>query len=115
MIARMIAKAVLAAIAVAMAFFGIGFLGMALATALAKAIGAAAGYGLAGLVLLLPPLIWAVVTFSSRPKKQPLAGNNELIRIVLASLAKETPWIAVIGASLASVVNMFLNRNKSTK
>jgi hypothetical protein len=34
---------------------------------------------------------------------------------IIAALAKETPWIAVVGAGLAGVANLFLNRNKSGK
>ena len=56
MFARLTAKAVLAAIAIAMAFFGIGLLGIALAHALAAALGVAGGYAVAGAVLLVPPL-----------------------------------------------------------
>ena len=34
---------------------------------------------------------------------------------LLAAVAKETPWIAIIGAGLAGAANMFLNRNKAGK
>jgi NhaP-type Na+/H+ or K+/H+ antiporter len=115
MFARLTAKAVLAAIAIAMAFFGIGLLGMALASALVKALGVVGGYALSGVVLLVPPLIWAIVTHLSQPKRQTLGANSELTRVLFAAIAKETPWIAVIGAGLASVANLFLNRNKSSK
>jgi hypothetical protein len=115
MFARLTAKAVLAAAAIAMAFFGIGFLGMALASLLVKAVGPVGGYALSGVVLLVPPLVWAVVTHLSRPKKKPTPANNELTRVLLAAVAKETPWIAIIGAALAGAANMFLNRNKSPK
>ena len=115
MFARLTAKAVLAAIAIAMAFFGIGLLGMALASWLVRAIGPVGGYALSGAVLLVPPLLWAVVTHLSRPRKQPAPGNNELTRVLLAAVAKETPWIAIVGAGLVSAANLFLNRNKSPK
>ncbi len=115
MFARLTAKAVLAAAALAMAFFGIGLMGMALASWLVKAIGPVGGYALSGLVLLVPPLVWAIVTHLSRPKKQPAPANNELTRVLLAAVAKETPWIAIIGAGLAGAANMFLNRNKPQK
>ena len=46
MFARITAKVVLATIAVAMAFFGIGLLGLALLTALVKALGPIGGYAL---------------------------------------------------------------------
>ncbi len=116
MFARLTAKAILAAAAMAMAFFGIGLLGMALAAALVKALGTVGGYAVAGAVFLVPPLIWAVVTHLSRPRKPAVApANNELTRILLAAVAKETPWVAIIGAGLAGAANMFLNRNKSPK
>ena len=115
MFARLTAKAVLAAIAIAMAFFGIGLLGMALASWLVRAIGPVGGYALSGAVLLVPPLLWAVVTHLSRPRKPPASANNELTRVLLAAVAKETPWIAIVGAGLASAANLFLNRNKSPK
>src|ERR1700761_4054082 len=112
MFARLTAKAVLAAATIAMAFFGIGLLGMALAAWLVKVLGPVGGYALAGVVLLLPPLLWAVVTHLARPKKPPTTANNELTRVLLAAVAKETPWLAIIGAGLASAANLFLNRNK---
>ena len=115
MFARLTAKAVLAAIAIAMAFFGIGLLGMALATALVTALGAVGGYAVAGAVFLVPPLAWAIVMHFTRRQKQSAPADNELTRVLLAAVAKEMPWIAIIGAGLAGATNMFLNRNKSPK
>jgi hypothetical protein len=116
MFARLIAMAILAASAIAMAFFGVCLLGMALAKALAAILGPVGGYAVAGAVLLVPPLIWAMVLRLSRPLRKPTAQpNNELFRVLLAAVAKETPWIAIVGAGLASIANMFLNRNKSSK
>ncbi len=115
MFARLTAKAIWAAVGIAMAFFGIGLLGMALATALVAVLGPAGAYAAAGGVLLLPPLLWAIVIGLSRPRKQPPPATNELTRVLLAAVAKETPWIAIIGAGLAGAANMFLNRNKSPK
>jgi len=115
MFARVTAKAILAAAAIAMAFFGMGLLGMALATALVAAVGTVGGYALAGVVFLVPPLIWAIFIHLSRSRRPPPPVNNELTRVLLAAVAKETPWIAIIGAGLVGVANMFLNRNKSSK
>jgi hypothetical protein len=115
MFARLTAKAILAAAAIAMAFFGIGLLGMALASALVAALGTVGGYAVAGVAFVLPPLIWAVVIHLSRPQKQPPPVNNELTRVLLAAVAKEAPWLAIIGAGLAGAANMFLNRNKAPK
>jgi hypothetical protein len=115
MFARLTAKAILAAAAIAMAFFGTGLFGMALATALAATLGPVGAYAVAGAILLVPPLIWAVTLRLSRPPKKPAPVNNELMRVLLAAVAKETPWIAIVGAGLAAAANMFLNRNKSPK
>jgi hypothetical protein len=115
MFARLIAKAILAAAGIAMAFFGVGLLAMALASALAKTLGVTEAYALAGAVLLVPPLIWVTFRRSSRPKKPAAAADNELTRVLLAAVAKETPWVAIIGAGLVGAANMFLNRNKSPK
>jgi hypothetical protein len=115
MFARLTAKAILAAAAIAMAFFGIGLIGMAIAAALVSALGPVGGYAVAGIVFLVPPLVWAIVIHMSRPKQAPPPANNELTRALLAAVAKETPWLAIIGAGLAGAANMFLNRNKSGK
>ena len=115
MFARLTAKAIFAVIAIAMAFFGIGLLGMALAAALVAVLGKVGAYAAAGAVLLVPPLIWAVTASLSRPRKKPAPTHNELTRVLLAAVAKETPWIAIVGAGLAAAANMFLNRNKSPK
>ena len=115
MFARLTAKAIFAAVAIAMAFFGIGLLGMALAGILAHTLGVVGGYAAAGGVLLAPPLLWAIVTRLSRPPKPAQPAGNELTRVLLAAVAKETPWIAIVGAGLVSAANLFLNRNKPRK
>lgn len=115
MFARLTAKAVLAAVAIAMAFFGICLLGAALAVALSHALGLVGGYALAGVIFLLPPLVWAAVTHLSKPRKPQAPVNNDLTKVLLAAVAKETPWVAIIGAGLAGVANMFLNRNKPSQ
>ncbi|HWY66897.1 MAG TPA: hypothetical protein VNX61_16905 [Rhizomicrobium sp.] len=115
MFARLAAKTILVAIAVGMAFFGVGLLGMALAGVLAATLGPVGAYAVAGAILLVPPLLWAIVLRLSRPRKPPPPAGNELTRVLLAAVAKETPWLAIIGAGLAGAANMFLNRNKSGK
>jgi hypothetical protein len=116
MFARLTAKAILAAAAIAMAFFGIGLLGLALAHALVAALGVAGGYALAGAILLLPPLIWVLLgTFTQARKPPPPPPGNELMRTLIAAVARDKPWVAVVGTGLVSVVNMFLNRNTGSK
>jgi hypothetical protein len=113
MVARLITKAVFVAIAVGAAFFGTGLLGFALAHALVSAVGVAGAYAAAGGVLLVLALLLVAVLALSRPRKPP--PQNELTRVLLAAVAKEVPWLAIVGAGLAGAANMFLNRNKSPK
>jgi hypothetical protein len=53
-----------------------------------------------GTALLVPPLLWAISFIASRPQNT-TASNNELTRVLLAAVAKETPWLAIIEADLA--------------
>jgi hypothetical protein len=113
MLARLGAKAVLLAVGLGMAFFGVGLLGIALAASLVVRFGAAGACALAGGVLLLPPFFWAVAKLLFRPRRPPPPSG--LLAILIAAVAKEAPWAAAIGAGLTGVAEMFLNRNKSGK
>lgn len=112
MFGRLISKAVFLAIILSAVFFGIGLLGFALAHALVNAFGVAVAYAAAGGALLAIALVLLAFMALSRPRKPP--PNSELTKVLLAALAKETPWLAIIGAGLASAAKMFLNRNKSS-
>jgi hypothetical protein len=118
MFARLSAKAIVLAAAMALVFFGIGLLGLALAAFLSAHFGAAGGDAIAGAVLLVPVLLWGVFKMLSRPAKPVAPQNNgtrEVINALFAAVAKETPWIAIVGAGLAGAADMFLNRNKPKK
>jgi len=112
MFRRLIGKAVFIAIALSAAFFGTGLLGFALAHALVNAFGIAAAYAIAGGSLLAIALLVLAFMALLRPRKPP---TSELTKVLLAAMAKETPWLAILGAGLASAAKMFLNRNKSPK
>ncbi len=112
MFRRLIGKAVFLAIALGAAFFGVGLLGFALAHALIAAVGMAAAYAIAGGTLLAIALVLLAFMALSRPRKPP--PSSELTKVLLAALAKETPWLAIVSAGLASAAKMFLNRNKSS-
>jgi len=112
MFGRLISKAVFLAIILSAVFFGIGLLGFALAHALVNAFGVAVAYAVAGGALLAIALVLLAFMALSRPRKPP--PNSELTKVLLAALAKETPWLAIVGAGLASAAKMFLNRNKSS-
>lgn len=117
MFARMTAKAIFIASAIAMAFFGIGFLGLALCTALERLLGVPGSYALVGAIFLVPPLIWALVEINRPHPPKPAAnsGSGQVARALLAAVAKETPWVAIVGAGLAGAAEMFLNRRKTRK
>lgn len=118
MFARLSAKAVLLAAAVALVFFGVGLIGLGIAASLTPVVGTAWADVIAGAIFLLPPLIWAIALVSSRPPRPALAdspGARQIMTAIVAALAKETPWIAVVGAGLAGMAQMFLNRNKPRK
>ena len=117
MFARLTAKAIFTACAIALAFFGIGFLGLALCTALVELLGVAGAYALVGALFLLPPLIWALVLMSGsrQPKPEPPNNSGQVARALLAAVARETPWVAIVGAGLAGAAEMFLNRQKTRK
>jgi hypothetical protein len=98
----------------AMVFFGIGLIGLAIATMLTAKFGAAGGYLIAGAILLLIPILWILVMLASRPRKKP-EEKPDFASTIFASVARETPWAAVLGAGLVGVANLFLNRNKNKK
>jgi len=115
MFARLGAKLVMAAVAIALVFFGIGLIGLAIATLLTPHFGAASGYAMAGAILLLPPLLGACIVCIARPRRREPPPGQELIKSILAALARETPWAALLGVGMASLANLFLNRHKTKK
>ena len=116
MFERLGAKAVLLAGAAAMVFFGVGLIGWAIAAALAPHVGTPGAYAIAGAILLLPPLFWAVVTdTAARPEPQQPSGMGDLTEIIVTTLARETPWIAVLGAGLVGVANLLRGRGRPKK
>lgn len=117
MFARLSAKAIVLAAGLALVFFGVGLIGLGIAASLEPYVGVAWGNVITGALFLLPPLIWALAIISARPPRPaPQAdGSRQIMTAIIAALAKETPWIAVVGAGLAGVANLFLNRNKSGK
>jgi hypothetical protein len=117
MFAHLTAKAIFWACAIALAFFGIGFLGVALCTALAQTLGVAGSYALVGALFVLPPRVWALVVVNRPPpaRPEPPKGSHQVVRALLAAVAKETPWIAIVGAGLAGALEMFVTRRNSRK
>ena len=116
MFARLSARVILLAAGMALVFFGVGLIGLGIAAALTPLVGAAWGDVSAGGLFLLPLLIWALAIVSIRPpRRAENSGARQIMAAIFAALAKETPWIAVVGAGLAGITELFLNRNKSRK
>lgn len=117
MFARLSAKAIVLAAGIALVFFGVGLIGLGIATSLEPYVGTAWGDAITGALFLLPPLIWALAIISARPARPaPVdTGSRQIMTAIIAALAKETPWIAVVGAGLAGAASLFLNRNKAGK
>jgi hypothetical protein len=116
MFARLSAKAILLAAGIALVFFGVGLIGLGIAASLEPLVGVAWADAITGALFLLPPLIWAIAIISIRPPRQEApAGSRQIMAAIMAAVAKETPWIAVVGAGLAGVANLFLSRNKPRK
>lgn len=110
------AAAVLALIGLALLFFGVGFLAYALATALAPSLGVAGGAAVTGAIFVVPPFFWAVIILSlRRPKPKPIVAPGSLWMALFAAIAKETPWVAIVGAGLVAAAEMFLSRNRGKK
>jgi hypothetical protein len=114
MFARLGAKLVLGIAGFAALFFGVGFLGFAIATALLPRFGAAGSYAITGAIFAGPALLWALLV-SVTPRREPPAAQRDFMTSIFRALARETPWAAVASAGLVGVVNLFLNRHKNKK
>ena len=117
MFARLGAKAVLLVAGVALIFFGVGLVGLGIAAALAPVVGVAWAYAIVGVIFLLPPFLWAlaVIGKGSRQTSRGTSRMHPILAILFTAVAKETPWAAIVGASLASAADLFVNRNKAKK
>ncbi|MEI9990151.1 MAG: hypothetical protein WDM86_08940 [Rhizomicrobium sp.] len=107
--AKIAAAAVLAVIGLLLVVFGVGFLSYALALALTPLLGAAGGAAVTGAIFVGPPVLWAGIVLMrgpSRPKPKPSAPSS-LWMALFAAIAKETPWIAIVGAIVIAGAEMF--------
>jgi hypothetical protein len=112
MLARIGAKVLLFVIAAGLIFFGIGLLGVALALALARLVGPADAYAVAGAALLLLALavLGLMALFKFRRRTPP---PGAFLQLLLAALAKDLPWAAVVSAGLAGVTELLLKRHRN--
>jgi hypothetical protein len=115
MFARLAAKALVLAAAAALIFFGIGLLGVALASTLASALGLAGAYAASGAVMLLLALVIVGVMALMKPRRPPPPPAGAFISMLLGGLARDLPWAAVLSAGLAGVTEMVLKRKNRAK
>jgi hypothetical protein len=103
------AGAVLALIGVAMIVFGVGFLAYAIASALAPALGVAGGAAVTGAIFVGPPFFWAIIMLALRrpPPPKPVIAPSGLWMALFAAIARETPWVAIVGAGLVAAAEIF--------
>jgi len=110
-----VAKAVLGLIGAALIFFGVAFLGAAIAVALLPRLGVAGSAAVTGLILLLPPCIWGVAAAfrdpDSLPRRSEPTVENAVVAL-LSRLAREKPLLAVLGATLFGAAEVLLSRKK---
>jgi len=115
MFARLAAKALVLAAAAALIFFGIGLLGVALASALASALGLTGAYAVSGAVMLLLALVIVGIMALMKPRRPPPPPPGAFVGLLLGALAKDLPWAAVLSAGLAGVTEMVLKRRNRAK
>jgi hypothetical protein len=110
-----VAKAVLGLTGAALVFFGIAFLGAALALALEPRLGVAGSAAVTGLILLLPPCIWGVAAGFRRPEYLPPGPDHTVesaaVRL-LHSLVRDKPLLAILGAAFFGAAEVLLRRKK---
>jgi hypothetical protein len=110
---RIGAAALLAIIGLTMVVFGVGFLGYAIAAALAPFLGVAGGAAVAGGIFVGPPFLWALLALLIRREAPPKpVAPGGLWLTLFAAIAKETPWVAIVGAGLVAAAEIFLVRGK---
>jgi hypothetical protein len=108
------AGVVLAIIGMTLMVFGVAFLGYAITAALTPSLGVAGAAAVTGGIFTGPPFLWAIITLLIRrapPKPEPIPPGSLWLTLFQA-IAKETPWVAVVGAGLVAAAEIFLVRGK---
>ncbi|MBV9043863.1 MAG: hypothetical protein JO348_12745 [Alphaproteobacteria bacterium] len=108
------AGAVLAIIGITMVVLGVVLLGYSIVEALTPSVGVAGASAIAGGIFVGPAFFWAMITLlmtrkPAPPKKMEIgSAQTGLWTVLFAAIAKETPWIAIAGAGLVAVAEIFL-------
>jgi hypothetical protein len=113
MFARIGAKLLLLVAAAALVFFGVGLLGLGLASALVMQLGTAGAYAFTGGIMLLVVLAGMGIAAMVKPRRPPPPPPGAFLGLLLGALAKDVPWAAVLSAGLAGVTEMVLKRRRA--
>jgi hypothetical protein len=108
------AGVVLAIIGTTFIVLGVGFLGYALAAALTPALGVAGAAAVTGGIFVGPPFLWAIIALLLRrpPPRAAAVPPGSLWLPLFSAVARETPWIAVVGAAVVAAAEIFLVRGR---
>ena len=119
MVARLILKlalgAVAAVIGIAAIAIAVSFLATALANALIAKLGPIYGYLAAGGIILLPFLIAMLVLYLKIRRGTVLTPSpvaHTIARSLFSAVAQEAPWIAAAGAAAVAIGEVFFNRKR---
>jgi hypothetical protein len=112
MFARIRAKLLLLVAAAALVFFGVGLLGLAVASTLVAHLGEAGAYALTGGGMLLVVLAGLGIAAMVKPRRPPPPPPGAFATVLLGALAKDLPWAAVVSAGIAGLTQMILKRRK---
>lgn len=110
MVARIVPKIILLALAAGFVWFGVGFAAYAVWAALAPQLGDAWAAALVAFLLLVGPLSVAI-TLGMR-RRRPLFSGEEGLAGIFALLARERPLMLLFGAALLGVAETFLKKKR---
>lgn len=106
-------KAVAGVLGMALVLVGVSFLGFGLASALAPFLSLAGGAAVTGLLLLAPPLLWAIAKGPSPAPAPPAsAGLETLWMAELSRLALKRPLLAVLVGVAAGAAGSVLHKTR---
>jgi hypothetical protein len=106
-----VAKAILGLFGAALIFCGVGLVAVALTIALQTRLGMPGGAAVAGIILLLPPLGWALVYRWPAPPAPTVTAESAVVAL-LSVVARDKPLLAILGAGLFGVAGVLLKRKR---
>ncbi len=111
MFARTAAGAMLVIIAAALILVGVSFGAFAIFTALERPMAVPAAAALTALILLIGPLLFIFVAVVRQPRKTEQTSEVLLLNL-FATMAKDKPLLAVLGAGLFGAADVFLKKRR---